>query len=241
MTWGLLVLSVNVVYLVVSLVIGIIIGFVFKKWKIGIATFLIIALAPFWDLIIQKGVKTYYETFKMEDKIYAYPEFDKDGKIESLDLTETYSSEPIGYFTNHLNLKYKEDTFEKTFISKFRSDYFKKKTDFDDNRTRKKIRIRFDDIKPQFKFIENGNARYKIVSNKYEYLWGLYKINESLLIDNKTNKVLVQQRGVNFKTGNKDKFRNKYLLLKSANEMPFRLSGVGSNGSIKKVLKINKL
>ena len=54
MTWGLLVLSVNVVYFVVSLVIGIIIGFVFKKWKIGIATFLIIALAPFWDLIIQK-------------------------------------------------------------------------------------------------------------------------------------------------------------------------------------------
>ena len=253
MTWGLLVLSVNVVYFVVSLVIGIIIGFVFKKWKIGIATFLIIALAPFWDLIIQKGVKTYYETFKMEDKIYAYPEFDKDGKIESLDLTETYSSEPIGYFTKHLNLKYKDDTFEKISISKFKSDYFKKETDFDDriknfmdtkifddNKARKKIRIRFDDIKPQFMFIEKGDARYKIVSKPYEYLWGLYTINESLLIDTKTNKVLVKQRGVNFKTGNKDKFRNKYLLLKSANDMPFGISGVGSNGSIKKVLNIFK-
>ena len=90
-------------------------------------------------------------------------------------------------------------------------------------------------------FIEKGDARYKIVSKPYEYLWGLYTINESLLIDTKTNKVLVKQRGVNFKTGNKDKFRNKYLLLKSANDMPFGISGVGSNGSIKKVLKINKL
>ena len=254
MTWGLLVLSVNVVYLVVSLVIGIIIGFVFKKWKIGIATFLIIALAPFWDLIIQKGVKTYYQTFKMEDKIYAYPEFDKDGKIESLDLTETYGSLPIGYVTKYLNLKYKEDTFKNVPISKFKIDYFIKKKDFDDriknfmdirifddNDIEKKIRIRFDDIKPQFMFIEKGDARYKIVSKPYEYLWGLYTINESLLIDTKTNKVLVQQRGVNFKTGNKDKFRNKYLLLKSANDMPFGISGVGSNGSIGKVLKINKL
>ena len=153
-----------------------------------------------------------------------------------------------------LNLKYKDDTFEKISISKFKSDYFKKETDFDDriknfmdtkifddNKARKKIRIRFDDIKPQFMFIEKGDARYKIVSKPYEYLWGLYTINESLLIDTKTNKVLVKQRGVNFKTGNKDKFRNKYLLLKSANDMPFGISGVGSNGSIKKVLKINKL
>ena len=254
MTWGLLVLSVNVVYLVVSLVIGIIIGFVFKKWKIGIATFLIIALAPFWDLIIQKVVKTYYQTFKMEDKIYAYPEFDKDGKIESLDLTETYGSEPISYFTGHLNLKYKENNFKDIPISKFKMNNFMNETDFDDriknfmdirifddNDIEKKIRIRFDDIKPQFMFIEKGDARYKIVSKPYEYLWGLYTINESLLIDTKTNKVLVQQRGVNFKTGNKDKFRNKYLLLKSANDMPFGISGVGSNGSIGKVLKINKL
>lgn len=255
MSWGLLVLSVNIAYLIVSLVIGIIIGFVFKKWKIGIATFLIIALAPFWDLIIQKGVKTYYETFKMEDKIYAYPEFDKDGKIESLDLTERYMSLPIGYFTEHLNLNYKEDTFKKTSISKFKIDYFIKKKDFDDkiknfmdirifddNRTRKKVRIRFDDIKPQFMFIEKGNARYKIVSNKYEHLWGLYTINESVLIDNKTNKVLVKQRGVGFKVGNKDKFRNKYLLLKSANDIPFGIGGTSvSKGSIRKVLKLNKL
>jgi uncharacterized membrane protein YraQ (UPF0718 family) len=138
MTWGLLVLSVNVVYLVVSLVIGIIIGFVFKKWKIGIATFLIIALAPFWDLIIQKGVKTYYETFKMEDKIYAYPEFDKDGKIESLDLTETYGSNTISHFTDHLNLKYRENNFKDIPISKFKMNDFMKRNDFDDIGVEKK-------------------------------------------------------------------------------------------------------
>ena len=254
MTWGLLVLSVNVVYLVVSLVIGIIIGFVFKKWKIGIATFLIIALAPFLDLIIQKGVKTYYQTFKMEDKIYAYPEFDKDGKIESLDLTESYPLTVINYFTKHLSLKYKENNFKDIPLSKFKMNNFMNETDFDDriknfmdinvfddNKVRKKIRIRFDGIKPQFMFIENSNARYKMVSKKHEHLWGLYKINELLLLDNKTNEVLVQERGINFKTGDKDKFRNKYLLLKSANDRPFGISNVKSNGSTRKVLKLNKL
>lgn len=254
MTWGLLVLVLNFAYIGFAIIVGKIVTIFTKSKKLGFFSFFIVFMFAYGDLFVQLGIKSYYSVFKMEDKIYAYPEFDKDEKIESLDLTETYGSNTISHFTDHLNLKYRENNFKDIPISKFKMNDFMKRNDFDDRiknfmdrkvfddiGVEKKVRIRFDDIKPQFMFIEKGNARYKIVSSKYEYLWGLYKINESLLIDNKTNKILVQQRGINFKRGNKDKFRNKYLLLKSANDRPFSISGVGSNGSIKKVLKINKL
>ena len=50
---------------------------------IGILTF------PFWDLIIQKGIKTIFEiSGVLEPKIYAYPEKDVNGMIESLSLVK---------------------------------------------------------------------------------------------------------------------------------------------------------
>ncbi|MDZ7818742.1 MAG: hypothetical protein U5K55_09035 [Aliarcobacter sp.] len=86
LSWGLLVIIVNVVYLLLSMLIGYLVYKFFKhKYKhIGKIVFIVVLLAPFWDLIIQKGVKTYYQAFKMEGEIYAYPEVDADGKIEDL-------------------------------------------------------------------------------------------------------------------------------------------------------------
>lgn len=254
MTWGLLIIVLNLAYVGFSVFCGFLITFFTKSIKVGVLVFFIVFMIPYWDLFVQLGVKSYYSVFKLEDKIYGYPEFDKNGKVESLDLTESYGSNTIKHFTKHLNLKYKENTFKDIPITEFKMNNFMKRNNFDDRvkkfidrkvfddfRIVKKVRIRFDDIKPQFIFIEKSNARYRIVSKSYKYLWELYKINELLLIDNKTNKILVQQRGINFKTGDKDKFRNKYLLLKSANDIPFKISSIKSNGSIKKILKIDKL
>ena len=61
-SYGMGVLIVNLVYLFISLIIGIIVGRVFKRWKVGIVTFLIVIILPFYDLIIQKGIKHIMKT-----------------------------------------------------------------------------------------------------------------------------------------------------------------------------------
>lgn len=101
LSWGLLVIIVNVVYILLSMLIGYLAYKFFKhKYKhIGKIVFIVVLLAPFWDLIIQKSVKTYYQAFKMEGEIYAYPEVDADGKIESLGIDKISSFSTSGYLT----------------------------------------------------------------------------------------------------------------------------------------------
>ena len=256
MTWGLLVLSVNVVYLLLSMLIGYIAYKFFEhKYKhIGKIVFIVVLLAPFWDLIIQKGVKTYYQAFKMEAKIYAYPELDEDGKIESLDITEGFGGFPIDSLIEYLNLTQGNNIFENVQIEKFKINYFndwlhfddkiKNSLDtkiFDDNKTRKELRIRFDKIKPQFEFIKNGNARYKIEKKSEKYLLDIYTVNEYLLIDNKINKVLAKDMSVNFTKGSESKFRNKILLWKSANNSAYSLEDIRKIGIMQQVLKLKKI
>lgn len=262
LTWGLLVIIVNVIYLLLSMIIGYLAYKFFKhKYKhIGKIVFIVVLFAPFWDLIIQKGVKTYYQAFKMEGEIYAYPELDSHGKIESLDITElSRNSWTIKYFFNHLDLR-KSIFFKDFSIEQFKIDYFIKETDFDERiknfleikvfddgafkkekSVDKKLRVRFDDIKPQFEYIENGSARYKIEEKKENYFFDLYLINEYLLIDNKTNKVLAKDLLVSFYNKDENKFRNKYLLWISGNGIPFNISQIKSSVIKEKVLKINYL
>ena len=256
LTWGLLVIIVNVVYILLSMLIGYLAYKFFKhKYKhIGKIVFIVVLLAPFWDLIIQKSVKTYYQAFKMEGEIYAYPELDADGKIESLDITDGFGGFPIGSLIEYLNLTYGNNIFDNVQIENFKIDGFnnwlhfderiKNFLDtkiFDDNKVRKKVRIRFDDIKPQFEYIENGNARYKIEKKSEKYLFGLYTQSTHILIDNKTNKILAKDISVSFSRDNENKFRNKYLLWVSGNGIPFNISQIKSSVIKEKVLKLKKL
>ena len=254
MTWGLLVIIVNIAYLLLSMLIGYIAYKFFEhKYKhIGKIVFIVVLLAPFWDLIIQKGVKTYYQAFKMEAKIYAYPELDEDGKIESLDISQGFYGFPLRTLVRHLNLK--DNTFENCQVVNFKIEGFnnwlhfderiKKFLDtkfFDEENIEKKVRIRFDEIKPQFKFIKDGNARYKIENKTEKHLFDLYIVNEYLLIDNKINKVLAKDISVGFKKGSKSKFRNKILLWKSANNSAYSLEDIRKIGIMQQVLKLKKI
>jgi len=254
MAWGLLVLLLNVGYLLFSVLIGYLAYRFFrhKLKNIGKIVFVVVLLAPFWDLIIQKGVKTYYQTFKMEGEIYAYPEFDADGKIESLDITKK-SSYTLGHFINYLpfsrgDIIYKNIDIDILTLKKFKSTDFDERIKnflelkvFDDERIEKKLRVRFDNIKPEFEYIESGIARYKIDEIKEDYLFDLYRVTEYLLIDNNTNKILAKDLLVSFYNKNEDKFRNKYLLWVSANGIPFSISQVKSSVIKEKILKINYL
>lgn len=256
LSWGLLVIIVNVVYLLFAWFIGYLAYKFFKhKYKhIGKIVFIVVLLAPFWDLIIQKSVKTYYQAFKMEGEIYAYPEVDAEGKIESLDMTNKLEHRTIFRLVSYLDFKYKEMTFENFGIEKFKIDSLIKDTDFDEriknfleikvfdsNEEEKKLRVRFDDVKPQFEYIENGSARYKIDGGSERFLFGLYTQGTYLLIDNKTNKILAKDISVSFSSENENKFRNKYLLWISGNGIPFNISQIKSSVIKEKVLKINYL
>lgn len=255
LSWGLLVIVVNVVYLLFAWFIGYLAYKFFKhKYKhIGKIVFIVVLLAPFWDLIIQKSVKTYYQVFKMEGEIYAYPEFDADGKIESLDLGNT-SQQTISWFVDYLKLSTKEKNFKNIAIDKFKMNEFLDEADFDeriknflelkvfDSENKEKyIRIRFDEIKPQFEFIENGNARYKIEKKSEKYLFDLYTVNEYLLMDNKTGNILAKDMSVDFKKGSESKLRNKILLWKSANDSAYFLSNIEKHWIMRQVLKIKYL
>lgn len=240
LTWGLLVIIVNVVYLLLSMLIGYLAYKFFKdKYRhIGKIVFIVVLLAPFWDLIIQKGVKTYYQAFKIEGEIYAYPELDAEGKIESLDLTNSDSGRTISHFINYEKIPRNKRIFENIGIDEFKIDNFEK---YDSENKEKYIRIRFDEIKPQFEFIENGNARYKIKKKSEKYLFDLYTVNEYLLIDNKTGNILAKDMSVDFKKGSKSKLRNKILLWKSANDSAYFLESIKESEVLRKVLKINKI
>lgn len=255
MTWGLLILIANLAYLLFAWFIGYLAYKLFKnKYKhIGKIVFVVVLLAPFWDLVIQKSIKTYYQVFKMEGEIYAYPEFDADGKIESLDITKR-NSYTLLRFTNHLNGRHNKIIFSNIDIQNFKNTYFRKSTDFDeriksflelkvfdDERIKKKLRVRFDNIKPEFEYIESGIARYKIDEIKESYLFDLYTVTEYLLIDNNTNKILAKDLLVSFYNKDENKFRNKYLLWMSANGIPFSISQIKSSVIKEKILKINYL
>lgn len=242
LSWGLLVIIVNVVYLLLSMLIGYLAYKFFKdKYKhIGKIVFIVVLLAPFWDLIIQKGVKTYYQAIKMEGEIYAYPELDADGKIESLDIINSDSGRTISHFINYEKIPRDKRIFENIGIDEFKIDNFEK-YDFDSENKEKYIRIRFDEVKPQFEYIENGNARYKIEKKSEEYLFDLYTVNEYLLIDNKTGNILAKDMSVDFKKGSESKFRNKILLWKSANDSACFLSNIEKYWIMRQVLKIKYL
>jgi hypothetical protein len=161
----------------------------------GVLAFFI--LLPTWDLVIQKGVKTYYQLFKMEPKIYAMPEFDKDGKIESLGLGDV-TLESIDYFKS----KDKYSRYKNNY-----NIYFNKISNFIeitasiDSKISQLIRVftQENSSKVYIK-IDKQSARYQIVaSHPISVFFGLYKKRTYQLVDTKyNNKVLAESFELRF-------------------------------------------
>lgn len=124
LTWGLIVLIVNLLYVLFAFIVSKVAKHFLSKYyrHIGKVVFVIVLLAPFWDLFIQKGIKTYYQLFNVGTAIYAYPEKDKDGKIESLGIGRSVYREPVNYLTTDKSLgEFRE---RKKYIAKFFESYF---------------------------------------------------------------------------------------------------------------------
>ena len=225
MSFGLLVIAINIGYLVFAIIAGVVLAKLLKKsaWfqkrstaLLSIVLFLLIFLAPFYDLLIQKGIKTYYEVFdKTYAKIYAYPEKDAEGRVESLGMNKEFGHSLAIY------LKKDRKSFKKSYmwIKYFTEKYFS--GNIDENRTEdfgyaivylNKTPITYEKIESP----KNFKARYQVFA-KINQHW-LYKEIKTTFWDKKTNKLLAETLEIVFPVKDqKSKFRYKYLHQHGAN------------------------
>jgi hypothetical protein len=116
-------LAANLLYLLFAAAVGAAFYFFIRK-RPGIrrkklaafALFVAVWMAPFYDLFIQKGIKTYYQIFH-PPRVYAYPERDAEGKLESLALYRVFYREPVTYLKDREH----RERFRRDFknVSKF--------------------------------------------------------------------------------------------------------------------------
>lgn len=227
MSFGLLVIAINIGYLIFSIIAGIALAKLLKKgaWfqqrstaLLAIVIFLLILFAPFYDLLIQKGIKTYYEVFdKTYATIYAYPEKDSEGRVESISRNRWFGKMSINHLTTD---KTKRDFRNIIYprIKDFTENYFygsfeENKEDFGYARVYlNKNPITYEKITG----INDFKARYQILT-KINQHW-FYKEMETSFWDKKTETLLAQTLEIAFPVKNKkNKFRYKYLHQHGAN------------------------
>jgi len=218
---GMIIFPILLLYVFVSYVIYKIILIGTEKKFLSIIIFILILLLPFWDLMLQKSVKTFYEIFSLlEPKVYSYPEKDKDGKIESLGLCDV---------TNILKTNLDE---EKIYIhySKFVKNFVELSV-YDPKSFNKKKKIILLLNNNTYKYIDKEEARYVFnVLPKEKKFFGLYKIYKVEMIDVKTKKILGKSTSISF--GNDLAYiREKLLLMVTGNGASlFYVDSIGGYG-----------
>lgn len=248
--FGLQFIAVNFLYLLFSLIVGIVVCVILskkekftrpKRFGICIGTFLVVWMLPFWDLLLQKGIKTYYETFMMESQIYAYPEKDKDGKIESLGL-HGFGEVNIDYLNDDQAMKrlssifspYIKDFIEIRVYDDKNSEYLKiensikhdKYLTFENSKFHD-VRISMNTKNNNYKFIHNKKNSARFVVNVVEEssIFELYVKKTFTFSDSRYQKVLATGWALEFPT-NDENFRNKYLLFRGPSGNALRIQGI---------------
>jgi len=236
MSWGLLFIFANLLYLGFSIIIGAIVGYLiyrftnkksFQSKTLSILIFLTVLLFPFYDLIIQKGIKTYYEIYKMDGKIYAYPEKNDAGKVQSLGISKEIYKTTLSHFLtdkdfeNFKKITLVESFFEVYIVGNFGKNIIEPSVDFKDNIGYAKIDLN------QNKFTyktENSpsefKSRYQILAYIDDTNYFTRKINIEFW-DKKNNSIIAKGFELQFVNRDKERFRSKYLLWKGANGVDF--------------------
>lgn len=191
--------------------------------------FTLILTFPFWDLIVQKGIKTVYQVSGLlEPKIYAYPKKDENGMIESFSYGKSNS-----IYT------------EKRVQSSVYGDLLKKKIKSIDFILIKKSnqihRFYLDGDKVKSKIIPKESARYSFQLGKSkEKLFGLYAIQEKGVYDHKKKEFIAKSffwcpiKQFEFF----EHIRKEIFFLKSASGSGRAMIGVGcSSASMDKMKK----
>lgn len=231
---GLLILFMMIVYITVSyFIVRIFYKFTNKK-ILSIFLFVGLITFPFWDLIAQKAIKTYYiNSGLLEPKIYAMPEKDKDGKIES--LSDGILLRHIQY--GDLNDKGKINSF---LIKQYPNLKEKVKSFIVLNSINDKyetIKIKLFLNRLSYEIIDNLQGRYSIKRNeKQTNIFSLSIFFELGIYDNYKDKFVAKTliwcpQKVKFM----ENIRTEYFLLQSASGSGSAILGVSCKNNIKQM------
>ena len=229
---GLIIVPIFVFYLIVSY-LGL--NLIFKLLKLKVKQYIIIAIVilfPFWDLFIQKGIKTFYQIFLLYPTVYEMPERDNEGKIESLDLVSIVKyNERFPPDKDDYN-RYKKNV--KKFVEVGINSYKEYK------RTMKTIKI---DLKNDtHKYINKSTARYSFqtpTDRKYIF-FGIAYTTKNIIYDRLRNKIIIEGSSLKF-TDKFSWFRRNYLFLVTGGSQRdiFYISGAGTHEPIRELLRKN--
>ncbi len=227
MTYGLMVIAINLGYLVFAIIAGLFLAKFLRRFSffhrvpnalLSILFILGIALAPFYDLLIQKGIKTYYEVFdKTYAKIYTYPEKDSEGRVESLADNKEFH-ELSAYFidTNEDRIKLKNRYL---WIRDFTENYVRGNLEQNTTKDFGYARIYLNKqpiIYEKISSPKDFKARYQVLTKITQH-W-FYKEMKTSFWDKKKNKLLAQTLEIAFPVNHqKNKFRYIYLHQHGAN------------------------
>ena len=187
---GLIILPILIVYILFAMLM--------YKLTASKIVLIVILVFPVWDLIVLKGIQTYYQVFESEPKIYSMPELDEDGKIESLGVVDIIYT-TIDYFKTQKDFEdFKISNKEiysriKEFVELTTRNYKAK------NKLRSTRVYLSDKVHKRYKFIDKQKARYQIIASKPEiHFFGFYQKRTYKFIDTKqNNKVLAEAYAIN--------------------------------------------
>ncbi len=190
---------------------------------IGILTF------PFWDLIIQKGIKTIFEiSGVLEPKIYAYPEKDENGMIESLSLVKVKYLPKDLILNDEISIHRQLKRIVKDF---YETSVYNEKEKFDSSI----FRINIDEN--SYSYVKEEYSRFRFIVTMDIKLFGLYKIKKYQLIDTKKNILLGDFSEIIF-LDTFSNFRQNILLLQTGNgNNMFYVSNIKTDNYYKELMK----
>ncbi|MDY3205373.1 MAG: hypothetical protein RBR70_09910 [Arcobacter sp.] len=190
---------------------------------IGILTF------PFWDLIIQKGIKTIFEVSGvLEPKIYAYPEKDENGMIESLSLVKVKYLPKDLILNDEISIHRQLKRIVKDF---YETSVYNEKEKFDSSI----FRINIDGN--SYSYVKEEYSRFRFIVTMDIKLFGLYKIKKYQLIDTKKNILLGDFSEIIF-LDTFSNFRQNILLLQTGNgNNMFYVSNIKTDNYYKELMK----
>lgn len=156
----------------------------------------VVLIFPFWDLILKKGIYIVHDIVRGEPTIYAYPEKDKNGKVESLShhftgritfkdfkdkrkLRKHVSENYLNVKNNVSNfIEYKLSIYEDNKIVKYQISkvYLDELYNTDANHQK------------WYEFIDKSEARYTRKSSEKLYFSGLFSITERGVYDTREKK-----------------------------------------------------
>lgn len=173
---GIVMLFMMLMYILVSIGISKVVYRFTQKRFVSSLVFVALVTFPFWDLIAQKAIKTYYvNSGLLEPNIYEMPEKDENGMIESLSL--------VGFSILNLNKHQLESRYDyyKSGVKEF--------VEVSDSKYLNKI-IRLNLQNKTFSIVPKSEARYTYQRYKNDVLFGLGEEIHTSIFDTKTHKIL---------------------------------------------------